>query len=153
MLTFAAEAGCIAPTTFPIIFDNFLQLLFLGLNSNKQKDVQSTCAQLPLRAQIKGYITLNLANPLLSPEYIAKKFRISLRYLYNLFESDDTTLCQFIMNERLMLSSKRLLQDASSKSVSEIAFDSGFNNVSHFCKMFKKKYNITPSEFRAAGKI
>lgn len=152
MLSLATEVGRIPPTTLPVLFDNFLQLLFLGLNSDKQRDMQAECVQLPLRIQIKDYITLNLANPLLSPEYIARNFRISLRYLYNLFEDDDTTLCQFIMNERLMLSNKRLLQDSLTKSISEIAFDSGFSNMSHFCKMFKKKYNITPSELRGSGK-
>lgn len=152
ILTLATEIGRIAPATVPVIFDNFLQLLFLGLTSDKQNDMHAECAQLPLLTQIKDYITLNLANPLLSPEYIARNFRISLRYLYNLFENDDATLCQFIMNERLILANKRLLQESSTKSISEIAFDSGFNNVSHFCKIFKKKYNVTPSELRGAGK-
>lgn len=152
MLTLAAEVGRIAPTAAPDIFDNFLQLLFLGLSSDKQNDMQAECVQLPLRTQIKDYITLNLANPLLSPEYIARNFRISLRYLYNLFENDDATLCQFIMNERLTFANKRLLQESPTRSISEIAFDSGFNNISHFCKIFKKRYNITPSEFRGAGK-
>lgn len=36
----------------------------------------------------------------------------------------------------------------SNKSVSEICFECGFNNISNFNRIFKKKQGCTPSEFR-----
>jgi len=36
----------------------------------------------------------------------------------------------------------------SSKSVSEICFECGFNNISNFNRIFKKRQGCTPSEFR-----
>lgn len=41
----------------------------------------------------------------------------------------------------------RLLID-SSKSVAEICFDCGFNNISNFNRIFRKSKNCTPKEFR-----
>ena len=32
--------------------------------------------------------------------------------------------------------------------ISDIAMETGFNNVSYFSKMFKKKYDLTPKTYR-----
>ena len=45
-------------------------------------------------------------------------------------------------------SAARLLVDTS-MTVSEICFDSGFNNLSNFNRLFRKKKGCSPSEFRA----
>jgi AraC-like DNA-binding protein len=154
MLTLACQIGHMPTVTRRPIFDNFIQLLCLGLMDNQPTDVPRECIRLPLQAQVKNFILINLASPSLSPEFIAKKFRISLRYLYNLFQNEDMTLCQFIVEERLKLSKDQLMKkDLLRKTISEIAFDAGFSNVSHFCKIFKKKYNATPSEIRESCSI
>lgn len=36
----------------------------------------------------------------------------------------------------------------STKNVNEIVYDSGFENVSHFCRVFKEKFGMTPLQFR-----
>ena len=41
----------------------------------------------------------------------------------------------------------RLLIDTS-QSISEIAFNCGFNNISNFNRLFKKKKHCTPKSFR-----
>ncbi len=43
----------------------------------------------------------------------------------------------------------RLLLTAGGKTVSEIAYDSGFENVSHFSRIFKETYGAMPSRFNA----
>lgn len=40
------------------------------------------------------------------------------------------------------------LLDKSNYSISEIAFESGFQNISHFCRKFKLRYKISPREYR-----
>ena len=42
----------------------------------------------------------------------------------------------------------RLLLISTSKSVSEIGHECAFPNTSHFIKLFKKEYSITPSAYR-----
>ena len=36
------------------------------------------------------------------------------------------------------------------KKVKTIAYESGFRNVDYFCRLFKRRYHLTPSEYRCA---
>ena len=57
-----------------------------------------------------------------------------------------TNLSDYIIDIRLGYAS-RLLVD-STMSVAEICYESGFNNLSNFNRIFKKKKQISPKEFR-----
>lgn len=50
------------------------------------------------------------------------------------------------------LEKARLLLSSSEKSIGDITFECGFENVSHFSRIFKKKFNLTPSEYRIQNK-
>ena len=56
------------------------------------------------------------------------------------------TCIEYINNYRLEIASSLL--NKSEKSILDISFEVGFNNVSYFNKLFKKKYSLTPKEFR-----
>lgn len=55
-------------------------------------------------------------------------------------------LSDFIIDIRLGFAT-RLLVD-STKSVAEICYECGFNNLSNFNRIFKKKKECSPKEFR-----
>ena len=61
-----------------------------------------------------------------------------------------TTPNRWLINKRLE-HSKMLLQ-GTNLTVSEIGYDCGFKNNSHFIQAFKKKENVTPNKFRALKK-
>lgn len=42
----------------------------------------------------------------------------------------------------------RLLVVTTGKSISEIGYECGFNNISHFIKLFKREFQITPLSMR-----
>ena len=52
----------------------------------------------------------------------------------------------FVNEIRLGYSTRLLIE--SGKSISEICYECGFNNISNFNRTFKKKQGCTPSEFR-----
>lgn len=52
----------------------------------------------------------------------------------------------FLTDIRLEAASRALID--SSLSIAEIGYDCGFNNLSNFNRIFKKKKGVTPSEFR-----
>jgi AraC-like DNA-binding protein len=56
------------------------------------------------------------------------------------------TFIEFVNELRLGYATRRLIE--TNDSVSEICFDCGFNNISNFNRIFKKKQNCTPSQFR-----
>ncbi len=56
------------------------------------------------------------------------------------------TCIEYINNYRLEVASKLL--DTTDKSIMDVSFEVGFNNVSYFNKLFKTKFKLTPREFR-----
>lgn len=53
---------------------------------------------------------------------------------------------EYLNDLRLGIASRLLVN--SSKSIAEISFESGFNNISNFNRLFKKRKGVTPKEFR-----
>lgn len=56
------------------------------------------------------------------------------------------TFVEFLNELRLGYATRRLIE--TNEDISEICFNCGFNNISNFNRIFKKKQNCTPSEFR-----
>jgi len=57
-----------------------------------------------------------------------------------------TTPGRWLTQKRLEYA--RLLLETSSKTVSEVAFDSGFENLSHLSRIFKERYGASASQYR-----
>jgi len=67
--------------------------------------------------------------------------------LANLFKKlNNKSPLQFIQN-RILLEVKRMLS-YTSKPISEIGYEVGFNDIQSFSRFFKNKEGISPSEFR-----
>ncbi|MEJ7739684.1 MAG: AraC family transcriptional regulator [Chitinophagaceae bacterium] len=56
------------------------------------------------------------------------------------------TFIEVVVEYRLHYSTIQLIH--TNKSVAEICFDCGFNDVAHFSRMFKTKMNISPLQYR-----
>lgn len=95
---------------------------------------------------ITEYIHENFSNDL-SNEKLAKLSGYHPYYLNRIFkEKKGCSLHRYILNYRLSVSAEYLLSTAL--TLPEIAEKSGFNNQIAFISAFKKKYNLTPTEFR-----
>jgi len=73
----------------------------------------------------------------------------SRRYLHMLFAEDDTTFGRHLLDHRLDLAHTRLRDPHwSTRTISAIAHDSGFGDLSYFTRTFRRRFAITPSEVR-----
>ncbi|HEY6926022.1 MAG TPA: helix-turn-helix domain-containing protein [Steroidobacteraceae bacterium] len=101
------------------------------------------------REQIRTYIESHLHDPTLTPGSVAAAVHLSPRRLHQLFEADGETVGAYILRRRLE-ECARAMSDASqrSRTVTEIAFLHGFNNASHFGRVFRERYKSTPSDYR-----
>ena len=101
------------------------------------------------REQIRSYIEAHLHDPALTPGSVAAAVHLSPRRLHQLFEADGETVGAYILRRRLE-ECARAMGDASqrSRTVTEIAFLHGFNNASHFGRVFRERYQATPSDYR-----
>jgi AraC-like DNA-binding protein len=102
-----------------------------------------------LRRRIVDFIESHLSDQSLSPKKIAASSRISLSYLYSLFNDNETTVSQFIQAKRLQRAYEILVADPRGhRTVSEIAYEVGFKNVSHFSRCFSRHFTFAPRDAR-----
>jgi AraC family transcriptional regulator, positive regulator of tynA and feaB len=104
------------------------------------------------RSHIRCYIESNLKDPELTVASIAAAFRISPRYLHMLFAEEDETISGFIRRRRLEECKKRLADQMwRHRSITELAYAWGFNNTTHFARVFRERYGVSPREYRNAS--
>ena len=110
-------------------------------------DVQTVDEVAQKRVQlIMQYIHENY-NRNLSLDEIASHIGISKSTALNLFHRFlHTTPVNYLIGYRLQAASWLLKN--TNKKVKTIAYESGFHNVDYFCRLFKKRYHLTPSEYR-----
>jgi AraC-like DNA-binding protein len=101
---------------------------------------------------IKAEIMASLRSDTLSIAAIAARHGISPRYVHMLFESEGTTFSAFVLGHRLA-SAHRMLRDPRhlAHSITAIAFECGFVDLSHFSRAFRAQYGATPSDIREAA--
>lgn len=98
---------------------------------------------------IKAFVRAHLDDPDLSVVGIAAHFQLSPRYINMLFTQKNETLSGFIRRERLERCREELEKsDWRYRSISDLAFARGFNDLSHFCRSFKQAYGLNASDYR-----
>uniref|UniRef100_UPI0013D705D2 helix-turn-helix domain-containing protein n=1 Tax=Escherichia coli TaxID=562 RepID=UPI0013D705D2 len=67
-----------------------------------------------------------------------------------LFEDAGTTFSEFVIECRLT-AARRMLESPryATSSITQIAFEAGFGDLSHFNRRFRRRYMMTPSDMRA----
>ena len=60
------------------------------------------------------------------------------------------TSIEYLNQYRLEMASRQLAE--TNLSVTSIALESGFNNISYFNRVFKRKFGVTPMEYRSYSK-
>ena len=98
---------------------------------------------------IKADIDANLSDESMSVAAVAARHGVTPRYLHKLFEREGITFTQFVLLQRLERA-HRLLRDPrlATSSISVIALDVGFGDISYFNRVFRRHYNATPSDIR-----
>ncbi len=104
---------------------------------------------LAMRQRLLVYIAANARDSDLNPGSIAAANGISLRYLNKLFAGADQSVSVLVWSQRLELA-RRDLGDCAQrgKSITQIAFDAGFNDLSHFSRIFRTRYGVSPRDYR-----
>jgi AraC-like DNA-binding protein len=98
---------------------------------------------------IKGDIMGRLDNERLCVADAAVRRGVTPRYVQMLFESEGTTFTQYVLEQRLARA-LRMLADPhhQSRTISAIAFEVGFRNLSYFNRTFRRHFGMTPSDAR-----
>ncbi|HVU13447.1 MAG TPA: AraC family transcriptional regulator [Phototrophicaceae bacterium] len=92
------------------------------------------------------YIDHHFREPL-SLKSLAVQVNLAPNYLSELFQRATGMPFQAYLQDVRLRFALALLQ-SSSVSITEVCYISGFNNLSHFTRAFKKKFNYSPRETR-----
>ena len=121
------------------------RVLASGSFSHAERETESRRVQ-----KVKEYVNEHYSEPLklsdiadlvgMSPVAFSRFFR----------HRTGRTLSDYITDIRLGYAARMLVD--SSRNISEICYECGFNNLSNFNRTFKAKRNYTPREFRAMFK-
>lgn len=102
-----------------------------------------------LKERICSYVELHLRDPGLTVAQIAQALNCSKRHLYNAYADEAQPLASHIQHLRLLACQRELQHPmADSRPITEIALSWGFNNPSHFSRVFREHTGMSPSEFR-----
>lgn len=87
----------------------------------------------------------NFTDPI-TLESTARKLSITPQYLSNIFKANSgVTFSKYRNTLRLQYAAKLILE--TKKSITEVCFESGYGDFSHFSRSFKKYYGILPRNY------
>ena len=137
-----------APLPRPLIAEQVGSLLSLATGFHEPPEGTRHRGQLARR--ILRRIESDFADPDLCPESVAADCNISKRYLQTLLAGSGTSFVQELNAIRLDRASDLLADPrAGGLSIAEIAYRTGFLDAGYFARLFRKRFGITPSQWRA----
>lgn len=107
-----------------------------------------TWGQNAMLNRIKAYVRHNIQDAELDPAKVADAIGITVGYLHKVFRSEDSSIMRFILSERLERCRMELARADRIENISQIAFNWGFNDASHFTRSFRAKFRMSPREYR-----
>lgn len=133
----------------PSLAETLVDLLVTNLSETLYPAKSLVRSQAVMLLEVKSFIHRHLADPNLSSCTIAKALNISKSYLYLLFQGENTTVNRYIWDLRLEKCRADLANPLHShRTITEIAFAWGFNNSTHFSRLFKDRYGQAARAYR-----
>jgi AraC-like DNA-binding protein len=122
--------------------------LSLGTSLNATIGIARSVRAARFRA-IQSDIATHLNDESLTIANIAERHGVTSRYIHKLFAIEGTTFTHYVLQQRLDRT-YRLLRDQryASRSITSIAYEAGFNDLSYFNRTFRRRYSATPSNIR-----
>ena len=121
------------------------------IESTRIGDIDKNTKKLPISKRLKPallYIRENYADPqMMTADNIARSCNLSTSHFRTLFKKDiGMTLPQYI-NLTKLSAAAHLIQ-TTSKSISNIATESGYSEIPYFNRVFRREFGESPKEMR-----
>jgi AraC-like DNA-binding protein len=150
LISLFRETAGLRSTVAPVMADTLVTLLAAALTEltgeNAGEPPQSSPAA--MLAVFRTHVAENFDDPDLSVGRIARRHKVSERYVHKVFAGIGTTPAAYIRQERLTRAA-RLLGFRPLLSVTDVAVRCGFADVTTFTRAFKRRYGLPPASWRA----
>jgi AraC-like DNA-binding protein len=146
----AVHAGRMNAVAEGVVSDYAARLAAVALGMSSQLYDRGRDALREVKfTRLLHYIDRHLAEPDLTPRAVADRNGMSVRALHLLFEPKGVSFGQWVQRRRLE-EIKALLSHpgAADRSVADIAFSWGFNDLSTFYRAFHSAYGVQPGRIR-----
>lgn len=110
-----------------------------GMNSSQSKSI-------PLIRQATEIIRRHFSEPI-TLQSVAQELHVSPQHLSALFSRYAQMSFTEYLNEKRLRFAVVSMQNGA--NVSEACYRSGYRNLSHFIRSFKKKYGVTPAKYQS----
>ena len=125
----------------------FYDLVALAMRGASRPDAAVPVADSALRRKVLGMVEAQLADPALRTLGLATQCNASVRTIQNLFAGMGTTPSTYILERRLARAAERL-SAAAEVSITDVAFELGFNDSAYFARAFRQRFGVSPREWR-----
>jgi AraC-like DNA-binding protein len=99
--------------------------------------------------RLKAHVLAHLPNPDLCLSETAAALGISPRYINSLLADEQTSFQRYVLAQRLEHCRRDLSSPAHAhRHIGEIAFAWGFGDVSHFGRVFREHFGMSPRDWR-----
>lgn len=132
-----------------ILMQSYLNIILLQILNKllREKEIEKreiSCLS-PLIFNVVEYINQHFMEDL-TVQSIAEEFNVSRSYLSHLFgEYMGSSVWNYVLSKRLALAQKLILEG---KSITEVCYETGFRDYTHFIKTFTKTFNVSPKQYR-----
>jgi AraC-like DNA-binding protein len=148
------DPSLVSPALRQPIVAHICDLAALALGASREgREIAKTRGLSAARLYaIKADILAASGAPGLTLAALAVRHGVSPRYVQMLFEGEGLTFSQFLLDQRLNRA-HRMLSDPRSagRTITTIAYDAGFGDVSYFNRAFRRRYGESPSDVRASA--
>jgi AraC family transcriptional activator of tynA and feaB len=140
------ENPTMGETAASLLTENLCNLLALASATDIVPDRMQP--ELQIEAML-AFCRQELHDPELTPQRVADHLGISVRTLHLRFKQIGQSFSEWVRDERLKACGVALRdQHQRGLNISEIAYRWGFNDLSHFNKSFRGRFNQTPTQWR-----
>jgi len=137
----------LSPLQQAFVLNQAVELALLALVSPTHIR-QHPLAPSTLAETAMGYIGLNLRDPALSAEKVAKALGVSRATLYRAFLDQGCGIAEAIRDARLEKARALLEAAARETSVTDIALQCGILDTVNFSRQFRRRFGLAPTDFK-----
>src|ERR1700722_20267326 len=136
------EAAKLSANSAAGVAESLIDLLLLPLREADKAFDRIGPEAMYVRAQ--AFIREHLRDPDLCIDQISASLGCTKRYLHMLFSERGITVSDYIWRARLQ-HCRQELENYGGKTITDVAFSWGFSSSSHFSRVFRKNFGVSPS--------
>ena len=121
-----------------------IDMIAVCINMQKREEPRRN----DLYRQMVNYIKRNLDKPDFSVATLASEYFVSSRTVNRIFATHNSTPMNMLRAERLA-ACRKILIEGRARSITQVAMDHGFNDMSHFSMAFRKEFGCSPTSLMA----